>query len=43
MNPIAGEREYKKRMRDAMAEYLKFRSKIEEYYSVELVVKKGEK
>lgn len=43
MNPIAGEREYKKRMRDAMADYLKFRSKIEEYYNVELVVKKGEK
>lgn len=40
MNPIAGERAYKQKMRDAMADYLLFRKKIEEYYEVRLVGKK---
>lgn len=36
MDAMAGERAYKKQMRDAMAAYLKFRSKIEAYFSIQL-------
>lgn len=35
-DPMAGERVLKKKMRDAMADYLKFRTKMEDYYIFEL-------
>lgn len=36
MDPMAGERAHKKKMRDAMAEYLKFRNKMEDYFHFHL-------
>jgi len=36
MDAMAGERAYKKQMRDAMAAYLKFRNKMEDYFSFRL-------
>lgn len=40
LDPMVGERAMKKNMRDAMAAYLTFRTKLEAYYNFELKPKK---